>query len=131
MTKRERTAYIGLGSNLGDRSQILHSALDALSEREGIQIVAVTAESPVVGVVDLDRGSVQSLAAAELLVQVGVHDVETDADGQPVVDLVRDRRSEGGDDEVVLRDERAPDPLRVVVHAGRGERVEARSPCRR
>ena len=42
MTKRERTAYIGLGSNLGDRSQILQSALDAMGEREGIQIVAVS-----------------------------------------------------------------------------------------
>ena len=42
MIKHERTAYIGLGSNLGDRSEILHSALDALGEREGIQIVAVS-----------------------------------------------------------------------------------------
>lgn len=42
MTKHERTAYIGLGSNLGDRSGILRSALDALGEREGIQLVAVS-----------------------------------------------------------------------------------------
>lgn len=42
MTKRARTAYVGLGSNLGDRSGILRSALDALGERTGIQLVAVS-----------------------------------------------------------------------------------------
>ncbi len=42
MTNHERTAYIGLGSNLGDRRQILQSALDALGGQEGIQLVAVS-----------------------------------------------------------------------------------------
>jgi len=42
MTNHERTAYIGLGSNLGDRRALLLSALDALDEREGIQLVAVS-----------------------------------------------------------------------------------------
>ena len=42
MTGHERIAYIGLGSNLGDRGRILQSALDALHEREGIQLVAAS-----------------------------------------------------------------------------------------
>ena len=42
MTNHERIAYLGLGSNLGDRSEILRSALEVLDKREGIQLVAVS-----------------------------------------------------------------------------------------
>jgi len=37
-----RTAYIGLGSNLGDRHGILREALDHLRRGEGIQVRAVS-----------------------------------------------------------------------------------------
>ena len=36
------TAYIGLGSNLGDREKTLRGALDALREHEGIEVTAVS-----------------------------------------------------------------------------------------
>jgi len=35
-------AYIGLGSNLGDREKMLRGALDALREHEGIEVTAVS-----------------------------------------------------------------------------------------
>ncbi|MHC4081235.1 MAG: 2-amino-4-hydroxy-6-hydroxymethyldihydropteridine diphosphokinase [Planctomycetota bacterium] len=35
-------AYIALGSNLGDRRRLLESALDALREIEGVEVVAVS-----------------------------------------------------------------------------------------
>ncbi len=42
MTPQELIAYIGLGSNLGDRRRILESALGALRETTGIELVAVS-----------------------------------------------------------------------------------------
>jgi 2-amino-4-hydroxy-6-hydroxymethyldihydropteridine diphosphokinase len=36
------TAYIGLGSNLGDREKMLRGALDALREHEGIEVTSVS-----------------------------------------------------------------------------------------
>ena len=42
MTPREPIAYIGLGSNLGDRRQNLETALSALRETSGIELVAVS-----------------------------------------------------------------------------------------
>ena len=35
-------AYLGLGSNLGDRTAHLQLAIDALAETEGVQVVAVS-----------------------------------------------------------------------------------------
>lgn len=42
MTPHDPIAYIGLGSNLGDRRRNLESALDALRETTGIELVAVS-----------------------------------------------------------------------------------------
>ncbi len=42
MTPHEPIAYIGLGSNLGDRRRNLESALGALRETSGIELVAVS-----------------------------------------------------------------------------------------
>ena len=36
------TAYIGLGSNLGDRERTIHEALKALVERRGIEVTTVS-----------------------------------------------------------------------------------------
>jgi 2-amino-4-hydroxy-6-hydroxymethyldihydropteridine diphosphokinase len=35
-------AFVGLGSNLGDRERTLHDAVDALGSEDGIEIVAVS-----------------------------------------------------------------------------------------
>jgi 2-amino-4-hydroxy-6-hydroxymethyldihydropteridine diphosphokinase len=35
-------AYVGLGSNLGDRERMLHAAVDALGAEQGIDVVAVS-----------------------------------------------------------------------------------------
>jgi 2-amino-4-hydroxy-6-hydroxymethyldihydropteridine diphosphokinase len=68
-------AYVGLGANLGDRERMLHAAVDALAEEDGIQVIAVSTlrETDPVGVggqprflngvVELDT----TLAARELL----------------------------------------------------------------
>ena len=42
MTPHEPIAYIGLGSNLGDRRRNLESALSTLGETTGIELVAVS-----------------------------------------------------------------------------------------
>ena len=42
MTPHEPIAYIGLGSNLGDRRRNLESALGALRETTGIEMIAVS-----------------------------------------------------------------------------------------
>ncbi len=42
MTPHEPIAYIGLGSNLGDRRRNLESALGALRKTTGIEVVAVS-----------------------------------------------------------------------------------------
>jgi len=42
MVAETTTAYIGLGSNLGEREQTIRSALKALAEREGIEVTAVS-----------------------------------------------------------------------------------------
>jgi 2-amino-4-hydroxy-6-hydroxymethyldihydropteridine diphosphokinase len=36
------TAFVGIGSNLGDRERELRRAIDLLSEEEGIEVVAVS-----------------------------------------------------------------------------------------
>lgn len=50
-------AYVGLGSNLGDRSATLARALELLGERQGIGIVAVSSlrETDPVGYLDQPR----------------------------------------------------------------------------
>jgi len=50
-------AYIGLGSNLGDREQTLRSAVDALREAPGVDVVAVSAliDTEPVGFLDQPR----------------------------------------------------------------------------
>lgn len=50
-------AYVGLGSNLGEREAILMQALEALGSTEGIKVVAVSSfqETDPVGVVDQPR----------------------------------------------------------------------------
>jgi 2-amino-4-hydroxy-6-hydroxymethyldihydropteridine diphosphokinase len=50
-------AYVGLGSNLGDRSATLIRALELLGERQGIDIVAASSfrETEPVGYVDQPR----------------------------------------------------------------------------
>ena len=50
-------AYVGLGSNLGDRSATLARALELLGERQGIEIVAVSSfrETDPVGYLDQPR----------------------------------------------------------------------------
>jgi 2-amino-4-hydroxy-6-hydroxymethyldihydropteridine diphosphokinase len=50
-------AYVGLGSNLGDRTQTLLDALDALSAEDGVEVVGVSSliETDPVGFVDQPR----------------------------------------------------------------------------
>jgi 2-amino-4-hydroxy-6-hydroxymethyldihydropteridine diphosphokinase len=50
-------AYVGLGSNLGEREATLRQALEALGSTEGIEVVAVSSfrETDPVGVVDQPR----------------------------------------------------------------------------
>ncbi|MCD1261859.1 2-amino-4-hydroxy-6-hydroxymethyldihydropteridine diphosphokinase [Paenibacillus athensensis] len=48
------TAYVALGSNIGDREAYLRQAIDALSRRDGIEVAALSAmyETEPVGYVD-------------------------------------------------------------------------------
>ena len=57
MTVPRARAYIGLGSNLGDREATLREALDRLGAGEGIAVVAVSSfrETDPVGVLDQPR----------------------------------------------------------------------------
>ena len=50
-------AYVGLGSNLGDREATLRRALELLADEEGIEVVAVSAfrETDPVGYLDQPR----------------------------------------------------------------------------
>lgn len=51
-------AYVGLGSNLGDREQTLRAALERLAENPGVEVVAVSSfreTDPVGPVVDQPR----------------------------------------------------------------------------
>jgi 2-amino-4-hydroxy-6-hydroxymethyldihydropteridine diphosphokinase len=50
-------AYVGLGSNLGDRDAYLHAALGALAVEPGIEVVAVSSfrDTDPLGVVDQPR----------------------------------------------------------------------------
>ncbi len=50
-------AYVGLGSNLGDRKVTLHDALELLAKKDGIEIVAVSSfrETDPVGFLDQPR----------------------------------------------------------------------------
>jgi 2-amino-4-hydroxy-6-hydroxymethyldihydropteridine diphosphokinase len=51
------TAYVGLGSNLGDREALLRRALELLDARPGIEVVAVSAlrETEPVGFLEQPR----------------------------------------------------------------------------
>jgi 2-amino-4-hydroxy-6-hydroxymethyldihydropteridine diphosphokinase len=68
-------AYIGIGSNLGDRERVIAAALDLLRAEDGLQVLAVSTlrETDPVGYVDQPRflnGAVAvetSLRAGELL----------------------------------------------------------------
>jgi 2-amino-4-hydroxy-6-hydroxymethyldihydropteridine diphosphokinase len=59
-------AYVGLGSNLGDREATLYAALEALGESSEVDVVAVSAfrETDPVGLVDQPR-FVNAAAALE------------------------------------------------------------------
>jgi 2-amino-4-hydroxy-6-hydroxymethyldihydropteridine diphosphokinase len=59
-------AYVGLGSNLGDREVTLYAALEALGESSQVDVVAVSAfrETDPVGLVDQPR-FVNAAAALE------------------------------------------------------------------
>jgi 2-amino-4-hydroxy-6-hydroxymethyldihydropteridine diphosphokinase len=50
-------AYVGLGSNLGERESTLRQALEALGSTEGIEVVAVSSfrETDPVGIVEQPR----------------------------------------------------------------------------
>ena len=50
-------AYVGLGSNLGDRRRMLHRALELLDAEEGIEVAAVSTfrETDPVGYADQPR----------------------------------------------------------------------------
>jgi 2-amino-4-hydroxy-6-hydroxymethyldihydropteridine diphosphokinase len=50
-------AYVGLGTNLGDRESMLRSALEQLAEEPGVELVAVSSfrDTAPVGVVDQPR----------------------------------------------------------------------------
>lgn len=50
-------AYVGLGSNLGDREATLHAAVDALGAEDGIEVAAVSSlrDTEPVGVGDQPR----------------------------------------------------------------------------
>jgi 2-amino-4-hydroxy-6-hydroxymethyldihydropteridine diphosphokinase len=57
MSLTRARAYIGLGSNLGEREATLRAALDRLGAEEGIEVVAVSSyrETDPVGVLDQPR----------------------------------------------------------------------------
>jgi 2-amino-4-hydroxy-6-hydroxymethyldihydropteridine diphosphokinase len=59
-------AYVGLGANLGDREATIAQALTLLSEREGVEVVAVSTlrETDPVGLLDQPR-FVNGVAAVE------------------------------------------------------------------
>jgi len=71
-------AYVGLGSNVGDRERTLRAAVDALGAEAGVEVVAVSTlrETEPVGVGDQPRflnGATEletTLAARELLDQL-------------------------------------------------------------
>jgi 2-amino-4-hydroxy-6-hydroxymethyldihydropteridine diphosphokinase len=50
-------AYVGLGSNLGEREQTLRSAVDALADAEGVEVAAVSTfiDTEPVGFLDQPR----------------------------------------------------------------------------
>jgi 2-amino-4-hydroxy-6-hydroxymethyldihydropteridine diphosphokinase len=74
MTVSRARAYIGLGSNLGDREATLREALRRLGELDGIAVVAVSSfsETDPVGKVDQPRFV---NAAAELETSLQPHDL--------------------------------------------------------
>jgi 2-amino-4-hydroxy-6-hydroxymethyldihydropteridine diphosphokinase len=74
MTVSRARAYIGLGSNLGDREATLREALRRLGELNGIAVVAVSSfrETDPVGVLDQPRFV---NAAAELETSLRPHDL--------------------------------------------------------
>lgn len=74
MTVSRARAYIGLGSNLGDREATLREALRRLSAVDGIAVVAVSSfrETDPVGKVDQPRFV---NAAAELQTSLRPHDL--------------------------------------------------------
>jgi 2-amino-4-hydroxy-6-hydroxymethyldihydropteridine diphosphokinase len=51
------SAYVGLGANLGDREATIRRAVELLAEREGIEVLAVSAlrETDPVGLADQPR----------------------------------------------------------------------------
>ncbi len=120
-----RRAYLGIGSNLGDRAAHLQGALDALGRVDGIRVVAaspVYETSPVGGppqpdylnaVVAVDTG-----LAARALLDIA-HRIEAAADR---VRTVRWGPRTLDVDVLLVGDERIDEPDLVVPHPRMAER---------
>jgi 2-amino-4-hydroxy-6-hydroxymethyldihydropteridine diphosphokinase len=127
-------AYVGLGTNLGDREAMLRSALEQLAAEPGVEVVAVSAfrDTAPVGVVDQPRflnaaASVQtSLPARELLDRLlGIErrlgrTREGPRFGPRTIDL----------DLLLYGDERIDEPGLEVPHPRLHERLFALEPLR-
>lgn len=66
--ERERVAYLGLGSNCGDRLAYLRSALDAIAEADGVDLIATSAvyETEPVGEVLIQHDFLNLAARAQV-----------------------------------------------------------------
>jgi len=127
----ETTAFVGIGSNLGDREANLRSAIELLSAEDGIEVVAVSEvrETEPVGPVDQGpflNGVVQvatALPAGELLerllsVESRLGRVRTECWGPRTIDL----------DLLLYGSERVDEPGLTVPHPRLHERRFALEP---
>ncbi len=121
-----RRAYLGLGSNLGDRAATLQRAVDRLAAAPGVEVVAVSSvyeTSPVGGpvqgdflnaVVAIDTGlAAQDLLALAQRVEADAHRVRLERWGPRTLDV----------DVLLVGDERVDTPDLVVPHPRMFERA--------
>ncbi len=121
-----RRAYLGIGSNLGDRLEHLQLAVDDLAAADGVEVVAVSPvyeTAPVGGpaqpdylnavvAVDTDRTPRSLLELAHAIEEHGER-VRTVRWGPRTLDV----------DVLLVGDERVDDPDLVVPHPRMGERA--------
>jgi len=89
LVSRERVAYLGLGSNVGDRRALLEAAVAGL-ERRGLRVLAASSvyETDPVGEI-LDQPSFLNACLR----------VETELEPEPLLDLCKDIERELGRDD--------------------------------
>jgi 2-amino-4-hydroxy-6-hydroxymethyldihydropteridine diphosphokinase len=123
---RSRRAYLGIGSNLGDRLGYLQLAVDELAKARGIAVVAVSPvyeTAPVGGPEQPDYlnavVAVDTMLTAHELLRVAQH-VEAEAER---VRTVRWGPRTLDVDVLLVGDERIDDPDLVVPHPRMAERA--------